>query len=337
MPTLQILKETIRAERRSRESVQPGEVLEWINRGEIQRALDALIYYASPAVLQAVIDRLEQAGGGEAGLGDDTQENLLSFLAGLTLALRSSLPLWNLQDSGRHGDAALSEEQVSAMADCAQNLAVDLARRRPDLAEVYLAHQRAETLARFKAEQDPDPRAAMENLVGGSLGEYLDHLSSAFGNSHLRRLTALRFAGQTVTEFSNDFAAFLPYALFLGASFATTNPPLVNLAWNADPERWDAVANEILAANPETDGPGLVRWLTLEVVYEQMWLLRPIFLLKEGAMGCVCLQVAPTHHADAGAMVADALFFYEQFQTRLEGGVPNVVFKLPGTLAGLEA
>jgi hypothetical protein len=35
-------------------------------------------------------------------------------------------------------------------------------------------------------------------------------------------------------------------------------------------------------------------------------------------------------------MISDALFFYEQLRTRL-GGVPNVVFKLPGTAAGLEA
>jgi transaldolase len=54
-------------------------------------------------------------------------------------------------------------------------------------------------------------------------------------------------------------------------------------------------------------------------------------------MGCVCFQVDPNKHADAGAMVADALSFYEALGARLEGGVPNVVFKLPGTLAGLKA
>jgi len=54
-------------------------------------------------------------------------------------------------------------------------------------------------------------------------------------------------------------------------------------------------------------------------------------------MGCVCFQVDPNNHGDAEAMTGDALFFYEALRSRLGGGIPNVVFKLPGTLAGLES
>jgi hypothetical protein len=36
-------------------------------------------------------------------------------------------------------------------------------------------------------------------------------------------------------------------------------------------------------------------------------------------------------------MVSDALFFYDLMRCHLNGGIPNVVFKLPGTQAGLEA
>ena len=68
-----------------------------------------------------------------------------------------------------------------------------------------------------------------------------------------------------------------------------------------------------------------------------MQLLRPVFLLTDGEMGCVCLQVNPANHADVEAMLADAHFFFENFKKRLRGGVPNVVFKLPGTNAGLAA
>ncbi|MGB9880598.1 MAG: transaldolase family protein, partial [Anaerolineae bacterium] len=61
------------------------------------------------------------------------------------------------------------------------------------------------------------------------------------------------------------------------------------------------------------------------------------FLLTRGGMGCVSLQVNPKKHGDAGAMIADATAIYEELTARLGGGVPNVVFKLPGTRAGLEA
>jgi hypothetical protein len=64
--------------------------------------------------------------------------------------------------------------------------------------------------------------------------------------------------------------------------------------------------------------------------------LRPIFLLTGGGMGCVCLQVNPHKHDDAERMAEDALYIYETLRER-QGGVPNIVFKLPGTLGGLKA
>jgi transaldolase len=147
----------------------------------------------------------------------------------------------------------------------------------------------------------------------------------------------MRVAGQTSTEVSNDYAAFLQHALYLGASFVTCNPPLVDVAWMADPERWNPIVDDIVRNNPAGAADELARLVTLEVVLSNMRLLRPIFLLTEGQMGCVCLQVNPHNHGDTRAMISDAISIYEELRGRLGGGVPNVVFKLPGTQAGLEA
>ena len=70
---------------------------------------------------------------------------------------------------------------------------------------------------------------------------------------------------QTPTEISNDYASFLEYALYLGVSFATTNPPLVDMAWAANSDRWNAVADSLVENNPGGEGDALARLGTLEV------------------------------------------------------------------------
>ena len=74
---------------------------------------------------------------------------------------------------------------------------------------------------------------------------------------------------------------------------------------------------------------------TAEVVLNNARLLRNIFLLTTGNMGYVCLQVNPSNHGNVEKMVEEALRIYLYLFKRL-GGIPNVVFKLPGTKAGLE-
>jgi hypothetical protein len=216
-------------------------------------------------------------------------------------------------------------------------LVAELSAAAPGAAERLLAEWRVETAARLKAEQASDPEGEAAALVGNSVKEYLVNLSGELSDSNLRRISAMRMAGQTLTEFSNDYAAFLQHTLYLGASFVTCNPPLVDLAWVVAPERWNPIVDSIISDNPEADGDELALLVTSEVVLANMRPLRPIFLLTEGQMGCVCLQVNPHKHGDATAMISDALFIYEKMRNKLNGGVPNVVFKLPGTKAGLEA
>ena len=162
-------------------------------------------------------------------------------------------------------------------------------------------------------------------------------MGEAFDESNLARLSRMRAAGETITELGNDYAAFLLYCMYLGGSFVTTNPPLIDIAWAADPDHWTPIVDDIIAGNPDADEAALARLATMEVVLSNMRLLRPIFLLTGGKKGYVSLQVNPKKHGDSQAMVADALAIHQELTGRLDGGVPNVVFKLPGTLAGLVA
>lgn len=338
MPTIDDLKAIIRQERLTREAEKFEDLFPMIAAGQGQHALESLVFFTRPADFLAFIERFQKVKvAGILSKDLETQERFLSFLVDLVLALRSFLPRWNLQSTSRHGSAAMSDEAIREAANRLQLEAVDLAARTPPAAEHLLAQWRTETAARLKTEQSANPEGEAQSLVGESIEACLDNLSAAIDRSHLRRIAEMRLAGETRTEISNDYAAFLPYAMYLGASFATTNPPLVNMAWSAEPERWDPVVDSLIQENHAAEAADLAKLFTQEVVFAQMRLLRPVFLLTEGEMGCVCLQVNPANHADSKAMLRDAHYFFENFKHRLAGGIPNVVFKLPGTNAGLLA
>ena len=261
----------------------------------------------------------------------------LVFLLELALALRSLLPRWNLLDTHIYGQASLTPDQIQVVVEEIQALLQRLSAQEPELEKKILTAVEANAAARYKAEQVSDPAGAARALAANSLIEYLENTSREISNSQLRRIADMRFDGKTATELSNDYAGFLQHTLYLGASFATTNPPLVNMAWDILPDTWNPIIDKIIISNPDAGALELAKLVTMEVVLAQMRLLRPIFLITEGRMGCVCFQVDPNNHGDAEAMTDDALFFYEALRSRLGGGIPNVVFKLPGTLAGLES
>jgi len=332
------LRESILEERRRREAFSETNLMALIRSGKVQEAVENLLFFSSPNAFLSHLEALRPAIEGRFSVADEeNQERYLRFLTDLTLALNSFLPQWRLQAKEYRGEGVLSDDQVKAEAAKGRDLAVELVRQTPVVSAKLLAEWRAKTAARLEAEQASEPQIGAEILVGTSIGDYLANMRTELERSNLRRIAEMRVADQTLTELSNDYAAFLQYTLYLGASFVTCNPPLVDRAWIAEPERWNPVVDGIIAENPKADGDALARLMTLEVVLANMRLLRPIFLLTEGQMGCVCLQVNPHKHGDAQAMVSDALFIYKRMQARLGGGVPNVVFKLPGTKAGLEA
>lgn len=336
--TPESLRRRLRAELAHVRSQAQRDLLPWILSGAVEQALDHLVYFASPQTVRSstpdLVARIPAAAR-EASL--DSQRCLIRFSTEMALRLRSMLPAWNLSNGALHPAASLSAEDVGRMADDWLDLAASLAKQFPEAASSLLAAWRTETTARFRAEAAADPEGEAQAFVGASVPEYVEAVVHSVAQSNLRRIAELRLRGETPTEIGNDYAAFLPYALLLGASFVTCNPPLVDLAWKAEPAKWDPVVDGLIAAHRHADADTLARLVTLEIVLANMRRLRPIFLLTEGRMGCVCLQVDPKRHADAKAMVRDAGALYAELERRLDGGVPNVLFKLPGTHAGLAA
>jgi hypothetical protein len=338
MPTADNLRREIAAERARQGGRSEADLVALIESGAASEALTDLVFFTAPSAFPARAEDILSGLAGSFPSGDGPRrEHILLFLTDMVKWLRSFLPRWNLQDRRRHGRDALADDQVQAIADAFADCAGKLETQDPAATARLLAMWRSESAARFQAEAAEEPQVEAERFVGSTISEYLGNISRAIMQSNLRRIAEMRFAGENGTEISNDYAAHLRYALFLGASFVTCNPPLIDMAWTADPGQWNPIVDAILAAHRDGGADEWARFVTLEFVLANMRLLRPIFLLTDGEMGCVCLQVNPHHHADGRAMVEDARFFYSELRRRLDGGVPNVVFKLPGTLAGLEA
>ncbi|MDI7275379.1 MAG: transaldolase family protein [Anaerolineae bacterium] len=331
MSILSTLRARIRTEREAQRPSSTVELVLAIHSGHAREARDNLLFFTPPGEFRRRLGALRQALEGALPVaGRRVQEFTLRFLADMAIALRSYLPAWNLR-------AGLDEAEIAAEAEAtAAALARVAAGSAPEVTSALLADWQAYARARLEAEKAADPAATAAELVGGSVAHYVERMSAAVNGGYLRRVAEARYRGETITELGNDYAAYLDYAMYLGISFETTNPPLIDLAWVADPERWDAEVDRIIAASPGADDAELARRVTLEVVLANMRLLRPIYLLSEGRMGLVSLQVNPKKHDDAATMIRDATAIYQELEQKL-GGVPNVVFKLPATRAGLEA
>ena len=332
------LEAEIAEELRLMRSFSMDDIAGMVEAGEGEEAANRLIFFSRPTDFPSHLDALRKRLAARFPEADEKfRKGCISFLSHLTLGLSSFLVQWNLKNADLHGDAILDDARIKAEVEANLALLAEWEALAPSVAEELLGEWRQEAEARFVAERAQEPEALAEELVGSSACDYLRNMARAIEGSNLRKIAEMRVAGLNHTELGNDYAAFLRYALYLGASFVTTNPVLVDIAWAADPDHWNPVMDRLVAADPNADDEELARLATLEVVLANMHLLRPIFLLTRGGMGCVSLQVNPKRHGDAQAMIADATAIYGELRERLDGGVPNVVFKLPGTRAGLEA
>ncbi len=332
------LQDRIAAELQASRGFSPTAFPAWIESGDGQAVNDALVFFANPAELAGQSDDLCKALEGRFKSGaSESRVRTLEFLLDFAVALRSVLPVWNLRNTNLHGDDALGPAAVGAVAGTVRDLLDRLEQDAPVESASILEHRRADAEARLTAEAAADPAGMAAALAGDSLAAHADNLSAAIGASNLRQLAKLRASGECRTELGNDYAIFLRHTMYVGMSFVTSNPVLVDIAWTADPDTWCPVIDAVVEANPDADESELARLATLEVVLVNMRLLRPIFLLTGGKMGYVSLQVNPKMHGDHESMIADATSLYDELSQRLAGGVPNVVFKLPATKAGLIA
>ena len=287
---------------------------ELARQGKAREAVECLIFYSEPsAFARGVPDMIAGLLRDSADFSEEQGAAILRFFVQMAVGLRSFLPRWNLANAGLHGERALSLDALDGLAAQFRDGAERLGKRMASAEGRFLSAERAYALARYRAEEDSDAGGRTAALVGTSAGEYADHLVAEIDGSNLRAIAVLRDEGACTTEIANDYAAFLDHALYLGASFCTTNPPLVDMAWKALPGKWDPVIQGIIRSHPEDSLEELSRLATLEIVGESLRLLRPIFLLTAGEMGCVCLQVNP-HLDTADAMASEALWYYEQLR-----------------------
>ena len=347
----------IRRERLRKEGLNSEDLLQQIERGGIVEARQNLLFHTHPSLFEdkfsSIVGKLDQ---GFIEADGETAKNYLGFLVKLTLDLMSFLPEWNLKNRDRHREVSLTDGDLGRLIVRSKETISSWCTKRRNLARSLLRSWLDEAVVRVKVEgvnDESKARAMAAELVGESVLEYVDNMRASFSNSSLREICELRQAGRTETEIGNDHTTNLEYAMWLGASFVTTNPVLIVTAWELSPEVWTSLADEILrdrysfselAELTSADEKlrvdeaveGVSTDVTMEMVYENARLLRGVFHLTEGKKGLVCLQVNPLKHADSDAMIKEALYIYAKLGERF-GGVPNVVFKLPATRAGLEA
>lgn len=133
------------------------------------------------------------------------------------------------------------------------------------------------------------------------------------------------------TEFWHDSAepAEIRRAASWGATGVTTNPVLMPRAARNSTARWDV---EIAAWKRSSPMPSIeeIGWAIMRgIAQEAAAILRPVYDRTGGQKGSICVQVDPTKHGDAEAMVEQA----EVVTT----WAPNLLIKLPMTAAGLVA
>ena len=343
------LRRRIRQERDREQRVTIDEVCRRISGGEIVRAVGNLLFHTAPAALgeklRIVLDKISRAATSpDVAL----QTHILDFLVNLAIGLRSFLPNWILSP-------ALDSAAIDVLAEKVADALANLTSVATEAAAELATRVRKETIARLKAEgiTDESQAATMADcLMGDSLLDYVSNIAAELWRSNLMRAAEARFQGRTQTQLGNDYAAFLQYVIWLGGSFVTTNPALVKLAWDIDPELWNKRVDALILSKHSPDrlskllrGPhselnaaieAINSAVTMAVVQENCRLLRDIFLVTEGREGYVSLQVNPKNHDDWQQMVTEAKNLYSLLEGTL-GGVPNVVFKLPATAAGKSA
>lgn len=153
--------------------------------------------------------------------------------------------------------------------------------------------------------------------------------------SNLLKLTGMSLFDTCNTYWGNDYASGLRTAMRIGAAMVTTNPVLVNIAREEDPDTWTPVRDKLQEDNPDYSPTDLAYALTIQVVVENARLLRPIWELTDADMGYVSLQLSPKNATDAEQMIKEAKWVWSQLEEQLEG-TPNCVFKVPGTKAGID-
>ncbi len=258
-----------------------------------------LIFRTHPSDFEEKEKTFRQEMAEEYARADEQrQAEIAELVMENAIDMGSVLADWNLTNTRRHGDQALTAEALAA--------------------------QREENYALLR-------QWGREDLVEKAKAEV-----ESIEKSNLAKLARMTLRGETNTYWGNDYAAHLRRAMRRGACLVTTNPVLVNIAREEDPEYWTPVRDRLREQHPDYSPVELAYAMTVQVVVANARLLRPIWELTEGKIGYVSLQLSPEQAFDAEAMIKEARWVYAQLEEAI-GGTPNTVFKLPATAAGIDA
>jgi transaldolase len=166
--------------------------------------------------------------------------------------------------------------------------------------------------------------------------KYVKDEVAQIAKSNMMKLSIMADEGKISNRWGNDYASNLAEVMRKGAILATTNPPIINNERKENPELWDKVKANLKKEFPQSTSTQLASIMTMQVVLKNCREIRPVYEASEGKYGYISLQVNPKNSTDSNKMVEEVKFLYEQLRKELKG-TPNVVFKLPGTEAALEA
>jgi transaldolase len=140
-----------------------------------------------------------------------------------------------------------------------------------------------------------------------------------------------RTIAETATDIWNDSCAVdeLEYALSFGAVGATANPTIVVDVWNKDPGTWRARVAALARERPEATVSDLAWAVVKEMSTRGARLLEPVFETEAGRQGRLSVQTNPTLFRAPQLMVDQAVEF--------SALAPNIIVKLPATIAGVPA
>jgi transaldolase len=335
---VQVHERVMQGIRKEREAVQAyaaSDVISLIASGKVERAVGHAFQYSSAALLSEVATSVKEK------VDQAAEESFVSFVVYMAVGLASAQVKW-------HVSHILSKDEIATLASRYHAMVSNVAADAPvskKLLGLYAqeVHDRYVTEARSKDEA----AAGKQQVLSGSLVAYVDMMIDQVKASSLyTHAMSLASPFETETVWGNDFGAFLRFALWCGASFQTTNPPLVKAAWDLDPGQWTeralAVYRQVKDAGIDagllTEDEQKVSILTYTVVEHSCQLMRDLYLASEGKLGFVCYQVNPNHHGDSQRMVDEINFVHAMMSLRLGNGYePNISFKVPGTKAALEA
>ncbi len=321
-----------------------SDIISLIKGGRVERATGHAFHFSSAKLVQDVSLQVKSAVKAEllANKDDSPLLHYASYSVLMAVGLSSALIKWNVQKS-------FKAEEITAL----QSFYAELVSTIPasnKVSKALLEEYAEEVYHRYLTEARSKEEAAegKAKVLSGSLSDYVKMM---IGEVHQSSLYAYEMNSvgdplEAETVWGNDYGLFLQFALWCGASFQTTNPPLVKAAWDTYPQDWENRTSTLYKSldfsKLESGGLNLdqkkVATLTYTVVEKSCLLVRDMYLQCAGRLGFVCYQVNPNHHDNVDLMVDEIRFVHAMMTQRLGNGhEPNISFKIPGTLGGLKA